>query len=370
MIHNHHCDTGEPANLFQDEINPNLEFLPPSRPKEELTPSSYMIAKVKLCRIMSDILRATNRVDGRTSYDDILRFDTELRQTYEDLPEHLKGLPLQGPHETARVVVNRFSINSLYRKIVCLLHKKLLSLGRQNSRYAYSRRSAIGAASETLEHLAALIRESQPGGRFQSLIWFVKSMATKEFLTCAMIVARDLYHDCKTEDENLRSNPDAASFWTSEQTMKMKINLEMTKNFWKSLADNSKEALRASKMLEIILAHVNSTVLATKRTESLGDTTLPATNISSNTRADQMAVKDLGSSVTHDMPFLDETTQPLGQNSIAQFDSMAPRSHGAHTINNFPDSQFSMFGNVDVDSDLTTIIMELQEHQGKGSNLD
>ncbi|WZH40791.1 Fungal specific transcription factor factor domain protein [Fusarium acuminatum] len=292
-----------------------------------------------------------------------------LRQTYEDLPEHLKGLPLQGPHETARVVVNRFSINSLYRKIVCLLHKKHLSLGRQNSRYAYSRRSAIGAASETLEHLVALIRESQPGGRFQSLIWFVKSMATKEFLTCAMIVARDLYHDCKTEDENLRSNPDAASFWTSEQTMRMKINLEMTKNFWKSLADNSKEALRASKMLEIILAHVNSTVLATKRTESLDDTTLPGTNISFDIRADHMAVKDLGSSGTHDMPLLDETTQPLGPNSIAQFDSMAPRSHGTHTINDFSDSQFSMFGNIDVDSDLTTIIMELQANQGKGSSL-
>lgn len=362
MIHNHHCDTGEPANLFQNEINPNLEFLPPSRSKEEITPSSYMIAKVKLCRIMSDILHATNRVDGLTSYEEVLRFDTKLRQLYEDLPKHLKGLPLQGLHETARVVANRFSINSLYRKIVCLLHKMHLSLGRRNSRYAYSRRSAIGAASETLEHLAVLIRESHPGGRFQSLIWFVKSMAIKEFLTCAMIVARDLYHDCETEDENL----DASSFWTSEQTMKMKSNLEMTKDFWKSLADNSKEALRASKMLEIILAHINSTVLATERTESLGDTTLPATNISLNTQAGHMAVKDLGSSVIHDQPLLDETTQPLVPISFAQFDSMAPTFYGTHTINNFPDSQFSIFGDIDVDSDLTTIIIELQAHQGKG----
>ncbi|KAI1031164.1 hypothetical protein LB504_000059 [Fusarium proliferatum] len=366
MIHSQHCDTGEPANLFQYEINPNLEFLPPSRSKEEITPSSYIIAKVKLCRIMSDILHATNRVGGLTSYEEILRFDTELRQIYEDLPERLKGLPLQGPRETARAVANRFSINSLYRKIVCLLHKKHLSLGRRNSRYAYSRRSAIGAASETLEHLAVLIRESQPGGRFQSLIWFVKSMAIKEFLTCAMIVARDLYHDCKTDVESPRSNSDASSFWTSEQTMKMKINLEMTKDFWKSLADNSKEALRASKMLEIILAYINNTVLAIERTESLDDTTLPATNISLNTRADHMAVNDLGSSVIHDMALLDETTQHLRPIGNAQFDSMAPSFYGTHTINNFPDSQFSMFGDIDVDCDLTTIIMELQAHLGKG----
>ncbi|KAH6960164.1 fungal-specific transcription factor domain-containing protein [Fusarium avenaceum] len=370
MIHNHHCDTREPVNLFQEEINPMMESLPPSRSKEEITPSSYMIAKVKLCRVMSDILHATNRVDGLTSYEEVLRFDTELRQIYDDLPEHLTGLPLQSPHETAKVVANRFSINSLYRKIVCLLHKKHLSLGRRNSRYAYSRRSAIGAASETLEHLAVLIRESQPGGRFQSLIWFVKSMATKEFLTCAMIVARDLYHDYKADDENLRSNTDTSSFWTSEQTMKMKIDLEMTKDFWKSLADDSKEALRASKMLEIILAHINSTVVATKRTESLGDTTLPPTNISLNTRADQTAVNDLGSSVIHDMPLFDETTQPLDPISIAQFDGMAPSSHGTHTINNFPDSQFSMFGSIDVDSDFAAIIMGLQAQQGKGPSLD
>ncbi|RGP70204.1 fungal specific transcription factor domain-containing [Fusarium sporotrichioides] len=258
MIHNHYCDTVEPANLSQDEISPNLEFLPPSRPKDELTPASYMIAKVKLCRVMSDILHATNRVDG-TAYEDILRLDTRLRQTYDDIPEHLRGPPLQDPQETAREIMTRFSINSLYRKIVCLLHKKHLSFGRRNSRYAYSRRSAVGAASETLEHLAVLIRESQPGGRFQTLIWFLKSMATKEFLTCAMIVARDLYHDCKVEDMNLQSMSDASSFWTSEQTIKMINNLEMTKNFWKSLADNSKEALRASKMLEIILAQINRT---------------------------------------------------------------------------------------------------------------
>ncbi|KAI6764200.1 hypothetical protein HG530_007989 [Fusarium avenaceum] len=370
MIHNHHCDTREPVNLFQEEINPSLESLPLSRSKEEITPSSYMIAKVKLCRIMSDILHATNRVDGLTSYEEILRFDTELRQIYDDLPEHLIGLPLQSPHETARVVANRFSINSLYRKIVCLLHKKHLSLGRQNSRYAYSRRSAIGAASETLEHLAVLIRESQPGGRFQTLIWFVKSMATKEFLTCAMIVARDLYHDCKTEDEKLRQNLDASSFWTPEQRMKMKINLEMTKDFWKSLADNSKEALRASKMLEIILAHINITVLTTKRTESLGDTTLQATNISINTQADHTAVNDLSSSAIHDIALLNETTQPLGPISNAQFDSMEPSFHGTHTISNFPDSQFSMFGNIDVDSDLNTIMMELQAHQRKGTGLN
>lgn len=82
MICSRDCDTQVPTNLFDEEFGPDTKVLPPSHPNTELTPTGYTIAKVKLCREMSDILQATNRVEGDIPYDDILRFDTRLRKIY------------------------------------------------------------------------------------------------------------------------------------------------------------------------------------------------------------------------------------------------------------------------------------------------
>lgn len=252
MICSRDCDTQVPTNLFDEEFGPDTKVLPPSHPNTELTPTGYTIAKVKLCREMSDILQATNRVEGDIPYDDILRFDTRLRKIYQELPPYLQAAPQEDSQDSAMVIMSRFSINSLYLKIVCLLHKKYVPRARKNPRYAYSRQSAIEAASKTLRHLVNLDRESRPGERLQSLRWFLNSMATKEFLVCAMLVTLDLYYDRMAETTG------AALFWTPGQRKEMTSNLEMTKDFWEGLADSSAEALQASRVLEIMLGKIKS----------------------------------------------------------------------------------------------------------------
>ncbi|KAK7398694.1 hypothetical protein QQX98_011936 [Neonectria punicea] len=258
MIYSRDCDTQLPTNLFDEEFGPDSKSLPPPRPKNEHTKTAYMIAKVQLCTIMSDILQETNRIDGKVTYEDILAFDSRLRAIYEELPSHLKGAPLGGSQDSAMVILTRFSINSLYLKTLCLLHKKYVPQARKVTRYAYSRRSAVKAASETMRHLVTLHHEVQPTGRLRSLQWYLNSMATKEFLVCAMLVALDLHHDHIAETSNDKKLSETALFWTSEQRMEMMSNLEMTKNFWKGLADDSTEAFQASQVLEIMLDKIKS----------------------------------------------------------------------------------------------------------------
>ncbi|KPM40995.1 hypothetical protein AK830_g5550 [Neonectria ditissima] len=278
MIYSRNCDTEPPTNLFDEEFGLESKSLPPPRPKNELTKTAYMISKVKLCVVMSDILQETNRVDGKVTYDDILAFDTRLRTIYEELPSHLKGAPLGGSQDSAMVILTRFSINSLYLNILCLLHKKYVPQARKVARYAYSRRSAINAASETLRHLITLHHEVQPNGRLQSLQWYLNSMATKEFLVCAMLVALDLHHDRMAEISNDKDFSETALFWTSEQQIEMMNNLEMTKNFWKGLADDSTEAFQASKVLEIMLNKIKSPVQTPETTGSAGTTSFSSFN--------------------------------------------------------------------------------------------
>lgn len=266
MVYEHDCDTELPRNIFDEEFGPGTKVLPPSRPFTEPTPISYMIAKVKLCQELGNILQATSRVKDPVHYDDILRFDARLREVKEELPPHLRMQPLEDKSpDPLTLIIARFNIDILYLKIMCLLHRKYMSRARQNPRYAHSRRSAIEASMETLRHLATLHRQSQSNGRFRSIKWYVSSIATKDFLLPAMLIVLDLHYDVSAERSGLRQDSQTMYFWTPEQRAEMVENLELTMNIWKGLADGSMEATKASQILEIMLQKINQ-----PRTEPAG----------------------------------------------------------------------------------------------------
>lgn len=258
MICDHDCDTQLPNNIFDEEFGPDTKVLPPSRPDSEPTPISYMIAKVKLCLELGNILQATNRVGKQVSYDEILRFDARLRELREELPPHLKMQRLQGSNDPLTLVIARFNVDILYLKIMCLLHRKYLTRSRQNPRYAHSRRSAIEASLEMLNHLQVLHQESQPNGPLRSIKWFVASIATKEFLLPAMLVILDLHYDKQREHAGLRQDSQSMYFWTPEQRLEMIHSLERAKDIWEGLADGSMEAVKAYNISKLMLEKFNS----------------------------------------------------------------------------------------------------------------
>lgn len=258
MISDQDCDTELPHNILDDEFGPDSKVLPPSRPMTEPTPITYMIFKVRLCQELGSILQATGRVKNQVHYDEILRFDAKLRDIHADLPPHLKMQPLGASHESCQMIVTRFSLATLYLKVVCLLHRKYVPRARHNPRYAHSRRSAIEASLELLRHLATLHRELQPGGRLQSVKWYIATIATKDFLLPAMLVALDLHFDKAAQRSEGRQGSQNLQFWTKEQHEEMVNSLELTKDIWKGISDTSMEALKASKALEIMLAKIKS----------------------------------------------------------------------------------------------------------------
>ncbi|PSS03618.1 fungal-specific transcription factor domain-containing protein [Coniella lustricola] len=257
MIYEHDCDTSLPNNIFDEEFGPDTKVLPPSRPDSEPTPISYMIAKVKLCCELGNILQATCRVAKQVPYDEILRFDAKLRELREELPPHLKMQPLEGANDPLTLIVARFNVDILYLKIMCLLHRKYLTRSRHNPRYAHSRRSAIEAALEMLSHLNVLHRESQPNGRLQSIKWYVASIATKEFLMPSMLVLLDLHFDKQAERSDRRQDSQSLFFWTPEQRMDMMRSLESARDIWSGLQDGSMEAVKAYNIVKIMLDKIN-----------------------------------------------------------------------------------------------------------------
>ncbi|KAK3984298.1 fungal-specific transcription factor domain-containing protein [Cladorrhinum sp. PSN332] len=258
MINENDCDTELPHNIFDEEFGPDTKVLPPSRPNSEPTPISYMIAKVRLCLELGNILQITGRVKNQVHYDEILRYDAKLRDIKAELPPHLRLQPLEGSHDPLTLIIARFNIDILYLKILCLLHRKYLPRARNNPRYAHSRRSAVEASLETLRHLATLHRESQPNGKLQSIKWYVTSVATKDFLLPAMLIALDLHFDKEAQKSGERQNSQSLYFWTREQREEMISSLELTIEIWKGLVNISMEAVKASNVLEVMLAKIKT----------------------------------------------------------------------------------------------------------------
>lgn len=259
MIRNSDCDSVLPRNIFEDEFGPDSKVLPPARPFTEPTPISYMIMKARIAYEFGAILEEINAVNAKpVTYDDILKRDNRLRDMRNDMPPHLRIRPLEEcMHDPATLLMQRFNIDILWQKTVCVLHRKYIARARQNPRYSHSRRACVDASMEILRHQAKLDRESQPGGRMRTMKWFISSLTKHDYLLGAMIVCLDLHYDQVSEslaDRPPNYNP---CFWTPAQRTEMLKALETSLKIWDESAEASMEAYKASTVLRLMLEKLN-----------------------------------------------------------------------------------------------------------------
>lgn len=257
MIYGHDTDTGAPHNLFDEEFGQNTKVLPPSRPITEPTPIAYQIAKTRVSIEFGKILQAVTRVGQPVSYDEILLRDRKLREVLDEFPPHLKMQPLEGSHDPITLIIARLNLNILYNKIMCILHRKHLIQARQNPRYAHSRRSAIEASLETLNHFRNVYRECQPSGRLRTMKWYVQS-TSRDTLLPTMLVVLDLHHDHVSATSSRRQDSQTMYFWSPEQRRDMIDALDSAKDIWKSISADSVEAYKAANIIEIMLEKIKN----------------------------------------------------------------------------------------------------------------
>ncbi|KAH8593273.1 fungal-specific transcription factor domain-containing protein [Bisporella sp. PMI_857] len=254
MIRNSDCDATIPRNIFEDEFSPESKTLPPSRPSTEPTPISYMITKSKIAFEFGAILEEINAVDGRhISYDDVMKRDNRLREVRNAMPPHLKLRPMEEcTHDPATLLMERFNLDIMWQKTICVLHRKYLARARVNQRYAHSRRACVDASMEILRHQAKLHREAEPGGRMRTMKWYISSLTKQDYLLAAMIVCLDLHCDSVSE---ACADPSKYNryFWTPAEREAMLKAIETSYELWNESAESSVEAYKASNILSVLL---------------------------------------------------------------------------------------------------------------------
>ena len=244
-------NTEIPRNIYDDELTEDMKALPPSRPESEATPTLFLINRTRLLYKLGEAVELTDTLTC-ASYDLVMAADAEARELHDKISPHLK---MRGMDEAARdpstLIMQRFTLDLLYLKIICILHRKYLSYARVQARFSYSRKAVIDASMMMLQHQATLHRECQSGGRLRNVKWFISSLTTVDFLLAAMIVASDLYHTCRIEAQG---RPSAAEdMYTSDRRDEMLEALEIAVGIWDGLKDHSMEAYKAHATLRVML---------------------------------------------------------------------------------------------------------------------
>ncbi|RHZ57794.1 uncharacterized protein CDV56_105572 [Aspergillus thermomutatus] len=255
MIRTVDSDTELPRNLYDDDFDENCKELPLSRPANEPTPISYLIAKARLAYVFGRVSELASSVQSE-SYDKVMELDAELRRARDLIPEHLVIRPIEECQlDPSNLIMSRFGIMSVYHKAQCVLHRPYIVLARGNPRFTYSRKTCIDSALELLRFQSMLHAETRPTGRLRTRQNRVNSLSSNDFLLAATIVCFDLYHGLKLQAGGRDSGDTFA--WGRERRQEMIMALQRSLEIWDELRDESLEAWKAAGILEVMLGKLN-----------------------------------------------------------------------------------------------------------------
>ncbi|KAN0104329.1 Fungal specific transcription factor domain containing protein [Hyaloscypha variabilis] len=154
------CDTAEPLNLLDEDLDENMTAPPMPRNDNLYTPTQFLLAKTKLARVQREIADLTESIKI-PAYNEVMRLDTSLNNIYSSIPDGLKMLPRNHALvDTADNTIRRIDISILYQRAKCTLHHRYMLAGGRYIPYEYSRSACIEGALQILEYQHTLNLET------------------------------------------------------------------------------------------------------------------------------------------------------------------------------------------------------------------
>jgi hypothetical protein len=240
MISDWQCDTAEPRNLNDTDLDEDTKELPPPRPETEHTTALGIIARRRMLMALGTVSDITAAVKS-CSYAEVMRVDGILHEAAASIPPPLKMKPMAASvTDSPQVIMSRLFISHMFYKGQIMLHRRFLymeSPSKNEDAFAYSRKTCLDASLSTLQIQYDLDEETCPGGQLHTMHWRVSSIMNHQFLTATMILC-SLLHRRQTLNRE-------------EEIM---AALRRTRTIWIRRSSSSREAKKAAKTVSIVLA--------------------------------------------------------------------------------------------------------------------
>ncbi|KAE8150537.1 putative fungal-specific transcription factor, partial [Aspergillus avenaceus] len=258
-------DVELPRNISDEDFNENTEHLPPSRPETELTTASYTRAKSRVMAIFGKIADLAYSQETVT-YDETLEIDRRLEEAYSLIPANFRIKPIsQSIVDPSYLILRRYTLEMLYQKSRCVLHRRYLGEVHNNLRYAYSRWVCMSASKEILRHQADLHHETQPGGILYRDRQFPNSLQTADYLLAAMIICLELSQDAPRQPAATAPDNDITVVIRGREDLL--ASLETSHQIFEHSRRRSADAQKAYTALTIMLRRVKARTSGTRQLE-------------------------------------------------------------------------------------------------------
>ncbi|CZR67365.1 related to fungal specific transcription factor [Phialocephala subalpina] len=247
MIKPQQCDTEEPRNLLDSDIEEETTEVRKPRVDSESTPVLYLIAKNRIISVGGIISDLAHDIRPYP-YTELARFETLLEDTRKSLPSSLHWHPLpQSITETSRTIIQRMYLDIFFHKMRITLYKKYLSASMTKFEYAHAREICLESAVTILDYHHLLAEETHPDGRLSSVSSTYISILNHDFLLAASVLCFYIKH---LNGNNLIELEE-------EVSEKIRGLLRKSREIWLRSSDISKEAQKAVESLNIVLGTPN-----------------------------------------------------------------------------------------------------------------
>ncbi|ATY61554.1 fungal specific transcription factor domain [Cordyceps militaris] len=252
LIREQHADTEKPRNLNDMDFDINTTKLPESRPETDVTPTLYVLAKLRLLDVGAKV--ADMATEPRPhSYSDILKLDKEISEARDALPSILKwtGLAL---NVSSQITIQRIWLEVICQQLRIVLNKKFLDPSRPQQQFGHSRSACLSAAMKILELQRLVDEETQTDGLLYQSRWRVSSAFNNEFLLATSVLCFYM----KTCNKLQKGGMDVAA--ETGDSGNIKGALQQAQQIWIRQCAGSKEARKAVTALHHVLGPTDANI--------------------------------------------------------------------------------------------------------------
>ncbi|KAJ5660073.1 Fungal-specific transcription factor protein [Penicillium longicatenatum] len=251
IIKENQTDVAEPRNLADSDLNEFTAELPPSRPENEVTPTLYTLAKLRLLSVGVKV--ADVATEPRPySYAHVLQLDKEIDEAREALPSSMKWVSLASSLSvSSQVIIQRIWLEVSVQRLKIVLHKQFMAASPLQQQYEYSASACLVSAKKILELQHLIDEETQLNGRLYQSRWRVTASFIHDFLLATSILC--IYLQAR-QSEQTRDHITSGE----EKSLPVDIDglkqlLRKTQAIWLRESETSREARKAASALNYVI---------------------------------------------------------------------------------------------------------------------
>lgn len=253
MVESIDSDTELPQNLNDDDFTCTMTTLPPPRPNNEVTTTSYLINKSRICEVFGQIATHANSLKS-PSYDEVLRLDKDLNEAYASIPPMFQVRSMdRSITDSPQIILFRFNLGHLYNKSRCVLHRKFLIGIDGQPPYEYSIKVGLEAAMDLMSFQSQISEAAQPGGPLARDRCFPSSLLMHDYLLGAMIVYMRTMKVLEAEKKGDPITPEI-----QKQKTDMISTLRTSSNVWSMYKMKFSEGKRAWHVINMMLEKIDA----------------------------------------------------------------------------------------------------------------